>query len=181
MFIFIIAVIVGFPILAIVISLCSQSAKKQNVVQKFSAENAIHLTHVDGLPVPDGAECWACIYENRFTFVRNNDQFNLPFSNIVDVVCKTEKEIQNNYVSSVGGAVGGALLLGPVGAIIGGRAKKKTDEIIHEYLIFAFDKDGETKFITFDCTREVGARKCITAYQNYKGTASNGVGRIVDL
>lgn len=39
---------------------------------------------------------------------------------------KTDKEIQQQYVSSVGGAVGGAVLFGPLGAITGGRAKKKT-------------------------------------------------------
>ncbi|MEH2944892.1 hypothetical protein VSQ32_19130 [Lachnospiraceae bacterium KK002] len=52
--------------------------------------------------------------------------FELEKSKITDMCIKTDKEIQQQYVSSVGGAVGGAVLFGPLGAITGGRAKKKT-------------------------------------------------------
>jgi len=82
-------------------------------------------------------------------------------------VIKTETEIQNAYVSSVGGAIGGLALFGPLGAMVGGRTKKKTDKIIHNYLIFAYDKDGQTDFISFDVTnRLITARRFVSAFSH---------------
>lgn len=63
---------------------------------------------------------------------------------------KTDTEIQQQYISSVGGAVGGAVLFGPLGAMIGGRAKKKTiKNEVHRYLIITY-QSPEIKYIGFE-------------------------------
>ena len=51
--------------------------------------------------------------------------FKLLKEKITDVTMTNDIEIQKNNVSSIGGAVSGAILFGALGAIIGGRAKNK--------------------------------------------------------
>ena len=64
----------------------------------------------------------------------------------------TPQEIQTQYVSSVGGAIAGGILLGPIGAALGGSAQKKKTKIVRQYLIFAYQADAEVKYIVFDVT-----------------------------
>jgi hypothetical protein len=64
----------------------------------------------------------------------------------------TDKEIQKHIVSSTGGAVAGGLLFGPVGAMIGGRAKTRTSNNIRTYLIFSYEKDNSVSYIAFEAT-----------------------------
>ena len=82
---------------------------------------------------------------------------------ILDVNIKSEKEIQTNYTSSIGGAVGGAILFGPLGAMIGGRRKKKVDKICHSYLILTYKNEKENKidYISFDVTNNFNAYKFV--------------------
>ena len=71
---------------------------------------------------------------------------------MTDVCVKTNVEIQKQYVSSVGGAVAGAVVFGPLGAMIGGRAKEKKSKEFHQYLIFTYESDGEVKYVGFEVT-----------------------------
>ncbi len=54
--------------------------------------------------------------DDRYIFTSGTMNFELEKSKITDMCIKTDKEIQQQYVSSVGGAVGGAVLFGPLGA-----------------------------------------------------------------
>ena len=145
---------------------------------KVNAAEMDTMPHVTGLPIPDGAVCTVYVCPDRYIFDRDGSQFNLTFEKVTDVVCKTETEIQNNYVSSIGGAVAGAALFGALGAIVGGRAKKKTDKIIHKYLIFAYVKDEKTDFITFDCTDSLKTEVFVSAFKSYQQVQP---GKQVDL
>ena len=69
---------------------------------------------------------------------------------ITDICIKTDTEIQKQLVSSVGGAVAGAMLFGTLGAIIGGRAKTKKVKTSTDYLIITYRSDEELKYIGFD-------------------------------
>ena len=92
-------------------------------------------------------------YSDRFEFKSGSIQFNLAKSKIVDIAITTDTDIQKQYVSSIGGAVGGAVLFGPLGAIIGGRAKQKTTRTISYYLIITYKNDtDELKYLGFDVT-----------------------------
>ena len=64
---------------------------------------------------------------------------------------KTDTEIQDQAVSSIGGAVAGAAMFGALGAIIGGRAKTKKVKTVIQYLIITYtDNKGELAYIGFD-------------------------------
>ena len=59
------------------------------------------------------------------------------------------------------------MLFGPIGALIGGRAKEKTSRIINSYLIFTFLADNEVKYIAFNCT---GNNKAYSFVKEFKQT-----------
>lgn len=103
--------------------------------------------HINGLPIAENAICQLISYPDHYDFISGNMNFSLSKNKVTDVCYKTEAEIQNQYVSSIGGAVGGAVLFGPLGAMIGGRAKKKTDRTVHVYLIITYMNDNEVKYI----------------------------------
>lgn len=44
------------------------------------------------------------------------------------------------------------MLFGPLGAVIGGRAKEKKSKKMYQYLIITYESNGEIKYIGFDAT-----------------------------
>lgn len=127
--------------------------KKDKIKQDKRHEQLSTCTasHVNGLPLAENATCVIKSLSDKFLFSSGSATFDLEKNKITDMCIKTDTEIQQQYVSSMGGAVGGALLFGPVGAIIGGRAKKKT--VSHKtknYLIITYESNGEIKYIGFD-------------------------------
>lgn len=125
----------------------------------LGASTVMVAQHVAGLPIAEGAECFIFLCNDKIVFERNETEYDLPSTKITDIVLKTDTEIQKSYVSSIGGAVTGGLLFGPLGAIVGGRVKEKTSKIESKYLIFTYVKDGETDYISFDVTKSPDAYK----------------------
>lgn len=124
------------------------------------------VKHMDGLPWGEQAACSVYLYPDRYVFWRNKNTYTLSMDKITDVCIKTDIEIQKAYVSSVGGAVGGAVLFGTLGAMIGGRVKEKRDTTISKFLIFTYNKDGETKYISFEIPSfNKNASKFVEMYQ----------------
>lgn len=103
--------------------------------------------HTAGLPLAEGVECRVEYYNNKIDFMASGTSFSLSFDKVSDIVVKTDREIQKSYVSSAGGAVLGGYLFGPVGAMIGGRAKEKTSTVVTHYLIITYISDNEIKYI----------------------------------
>lgn len=107
--------------------------------------------HTYGLPIADGVACTIQAYRDRIEFYSGTTNITLSKDKITDMCVKTETDIQQQYVSSVGGAVGGAVLFGPIGAMIGGRAKKKTSRTVTYYLIITYNKaDTSLSYLCFD-------------------------------
>lgn len=74
----------------------------------------------------------------------------------------------------LGGAVGGAVLFGPLGAIIGGRAKKKTDKTVHLCLIITYMTDNEVKYIGLEnMGMSNGINKVIDEFKKNHVTQTN--------
>lgn len=142
-----------------------QEIEAEKVAKGYMLETV--MTHMAGLPIPESAVCKVHLKTNGVAFESdNNTTYDLSFYKITGVTIKTDKEIQNSYVSSVGGAIGGAVLFGPLGAMVGGRAKKKTDTTIRKYLIFSYQSEEKTDFVSFDCTYENRASEFVKAFQN---------------
>lgn len=108
-----------------------------------------NLIHFDGLPIAENTICKILSYADKYEFVANGLSFNLQKDRITDICIKTDVEIQKQAVSSIGGAVAGAVLLGPLGAIIGGRAKDRKVKTTTKYLIITYLKDEEVKILCF--------------------------------
>lgn len=124
-----------------------------NSIPSFSIDWRAKLQLVGGLEgLPQGSICKARYNRERIIFSASGQEFTLDASKMIDVSVMTPKEIQTQYVSSIGGAVAGALLLGPLGAIIGGSASKKKITNKKKYLIFTYISGDETKYIVFDVT-----------------------------
>ena len=99
--------------------------------------------------------CNVQCFEEKYIFNINGATFNLEKSKVTDVCMKTDVEIHNQYVSSAGGAVAGALLFGPLGAMIGGRTKEKKNKVVSTYLIFTYIKDDSLTYICFDVSNYI--------------------------
>ena len=121
----------------------------------LGADLCLRIKHMAGLPISEGSEVFVYRCEDKVIFERNQDIFELKASNMKDILIKTDTEIHKSYVSSVGGAVGGYMLFGPLGAMVGGRAKEKKSTSTEKYLIFDYiNKDGNRDFISFEVTKE---------------------------
>ena len=118
--------------------------------------------------LPQGSPCKIFCNSERMKFSANGQDFVLETSKLLDISVMTQTEIQKQYVSSVGGAVAGAVLLGPLGAIIGGRATKKTINNTSKYLVISYISDGETKYIVFDTTNNFVGNSIKNKYKYLK-------------
>lgn len=130
----------------------------------IGADLCIKAKHMAGLPIAEGAEIFVYRCKDKVVFERNQDTIELGINKVRDILIKTDVEIQKSYVSSTGGAVGGYVLFGPLGAMIGGRAKEKKSTNIEKYLIFAYEKDGVTEYISMEVTSEPNASLFNTNY-----------------
>lgn len=136
----------------------AKKAQKERVNQLKESGMLLQDTfaHVSGLSVAENVFCTIRSFADRYQFIANGVEMNLQRSKITDVSIKTDTEIQTQYVSSVGGAVGGAVLFGPLGAIIGGRAKQKKTKTVSQYLIITYwSNENELKYVCFDVTGRV--------------------------
>lgn len=127
------------------------------------------LPFVSGLNLPEGSNCSLTLEEDTFHFFINGTEFSLNSNQITDISIKTNKEIEKQYVSSIGGAITGGLLLGPLGAAIGGRAKTKKNIKIQNFLIFTYiKKDNSIDYIVFKITNSFKLNKIKKNIKNYK-------------
>lgn len=111
-----------------------------------------NLQLVGGLDLAAGSICSAMCSPESISFSASGQTFTLSPEKLIDVSVMTPQDIQTQYVSSVGGAIAGGILLGPIGAALGGSAQKKKTKIVRQYLIFAYQADPEVKYIVFDVT-----------------------------
>lgn len=123
----------------------------ENLRKAEEIKNTVYyLGHVSGLPLSEGAICNIRRFDDEFLITGAGNNFHLPFQKVTDVCIKTDTELQKSYVSSIGGAIGGAVLFGTLGAMIGGCAKEKTVAQITYYLIITYIKDENVSYIGFE-------------------------------
>ena len=127
--------------------------KRAESAKREVAAKTVLCEHIAGLPLAENTACEIIFGNMDITVKGSGNIFKLDYSKVTDITIKTDRDITKQYVSSVGGAVAGGLLFGPVGAIIGGRAKQKKIETVNKYLIITYLKDGEAAYIGFDVTK----------------------------
>lgn len=155
-------------------------AKKElsNLKEEKQASLFMTLNHFNGLPIAENTITQIFSCPNEYEFLANNTSFKLDKNKVTDISITNDVEIQKSYSSSVGGAIGGAVLFGPLGAMIGGRAKEKTSRIINNYLIFTYLDNNEIKYIAFHCSSIVTANKFI---KEFKQNSQNKTSTTVNL
>ena len=122
--------------------------KEKKNFEGITIYTAFH--HVNGLPIPENVLCEVFSYPDRIDFKSGTTEIKLPKEKITDISIKTDTEIQQQLVSSAGGAIAGAMLFGSLGAIIGGRVKTKKVKTTTNYLIITYKSENELKYIGFD-------------------------------
>lgn len=174
-----IGVLILFLIFCIVMFIKTSQARKiamkqqANMLAEKNATIVGKFQHVNGLPVAEGVSCLIASRVDKYEISANGITFDLEKNKVTDICIKTDVDIQKHYVSSVGGAVGGAFLFGPVGAMIGGRAKEKRTSKVFSYLIFTYTSDEEIKHVGFDVTYNLqNAQEFISEFKATKTTAS---------
>lgn len=155
-------IICGIVLLLFIAVFCFVMFSKTSKARKVSKQNyytlleqgllqQIGAKHTYGLPIAEGLFCTVRAFKDHFDFISGNIHVSLLNEKIIDICTKTETEIQQQYVSSVGGAVGGAVVFGALGAMIGGRAKKKETRTTTIYMIITYkNAEDNIAYIGFD-------------------------------
>lgn len=128
---------------------------------KYSATYTTEMKHVCGLPLTQNSQCIIHLCDNHIVIESMGNVFKVQKDKIMDMNIKTSKEIQN----SISGAVGGAILLGPIGAFIGGSSVE-----FHRFFIIIYrDKENEEQCISFDMKEDLKTYKQVYNYiENFK-------------
>lgn len=80
---------------------------------------------VSGLPVPEKTMAQVYYFEDHLEIDAGGTEYNLTLEKVQEIAIQNHVEQQTQAVSSVGGAMLGAAIAGPIGAAIGGRAKER--------------------------------------------------------
>lgn len=147
--------LIFIPIIILIVLRIIKSNKKKKArkeaIQQSGIMTYITFNHVNGLPIAENLLCEIRSYQDRIEFKAGTTNIKLPREKITDMCIKTDQDIQNQAVSSIGGAIAGGMMFGPLGAIIGGRAKNKKVKTVTQYLIITYTgEQGELKYIGFD-------------------------------
>lgn len=128
--------------------------------------------HVNGLPIAENLLCEVFSYPDRIDFKAGTTEIKLSRDKITDMCIKTDTDIQQQSVSSIGGAVAGAMLFGTLGAVIGGRVKNKKVKTSTDYLIITYQSEDELKYIGFDISNNPpSAVKLVKEFQENNTTS----------
>lgn len=112
-----------------------------------------NLTHVFGLPVMPGAICNVISKYYEITIESQGTVLTLDKNRITYIGKENNIQKYSQAISSIGGAVGGAMLFGGIGAAIGGRAKSRNFQSKKQYLVITYIGDDESvKYVIFDYT-----------------------------
>ena len=112
------------------------------------------FSHTAGLPIPPGTECLLSLTESGLAISSFSGNFNISIDKLMTITSKTDTEIQKSkqYVSSAGGAVAGGMMLGAVGAMIGGKPKEKESTVTtyKNYMAITYKKEDSIDYLLFE-------------------------------
>lgn len=168
----IIVIVIVFIIPGLLLLFIKGKGKEEKAAIKSEKQKAkdrrartVFGEHMAGLPVAQGTNCTLIFEDDHIIMDGGGNSFRVSYDKITDLQIKTDVDIQKSYVSSVGGAVGGAVLFGPLGAMVGGRAKEKTTRTYDYYFIVTYNKDNAVEYISFRVFDYSGVSKLIQRYK----------------
>lgn len=147
-----------------------EKAEKEDIIQKgvdnYQAIFSTKIYHICGLPLTENSKCIINLCEDKIVIESSSNIFKLQGNRIVDMNIKDSKEVQN----SISSAVGGYLLLGPIGAFLNGT----TTEFHRFFIIIYKNKDNKEECISFDMKDDLKIYKNIYDYvEKFKNSITN--------
>jgi len=125
------AIIIGIPYLII---------KRKKEIKTRGILKELICSHYEGIPfMNQGALVNIYLYPDKITV---GDKHIIPFKDIKNLSVCTEKEVQEKSRSVIGRGVVGGVLLGPVGAIVGGLSGVKNKQTTKETCYLVIDYQG---------------------------------------
>jgi len=185
------AATIAFALIAFMLRPESEKAKQRKVAKQAAkqaeleakrAEQELRLArelaslsgeHAVGLPLAQGTTCVLHFGDEFVTASGGGNEFKLAYAKITDMSVHSDVEIQKSYVSSVGGAIGGAMLFGTLGAMVGGRAKEKQSKVIEYYFIITYLKDDGVGHLSFRVENNAKAQMIADRHRGKISKATN--------
>lgn len=136
-----------------------KNVKKEEIRQKGLEYNALFSTeinHICGLPLVEDSKCIIHLCNEQIIIESTGKMFKLQLNKIVDMDIKNANEVKN----SISGAVGGYILLGPIGAFLGG----STTDFHRFFIIIYKSKADREECISFDMKDNMKAFEEIREY-----------------
>lgn len=129
----------------------SKVAKEKKEHKKALGVIAISkLYHVEGLQLAENTSCEVSVTPEQIIVEGGGTTFNLNITQIRAAEVKTDVEIANIVHSSAVKGIAGGLLFGPIGLVVGARAKSKTKKSYSYYLIINYTNSaGELAAMLF--------------------------------
>jgi hypothetical protein len=149
--------------MAVITSKGRKQLKRMNEekMNNLNAKERGNFSHIAGLNLPENVLCEVYWGQDKLIIESSGVTYNLPFDRIKDICIKTDIDIQKAYVSSAGSAIAGAMVFGPLGAIVAGRAKEKVTKNISNYLIIIYKKEDTIDYISFNATNNPNANRFV--------------------
>lgn len=122
------------------------------------------MRHVEGLPLAEKTHCSLNLDGERLIVSGGGSEFTLNLSQIGAAEIKTDVEIAHIVSSSAAKGIAGGLLFGPIGLVVGSRAKSKEKRTATPYLIINFtNSENELSAMMFEGSLDpIGLKKFVT-------------------
>lgn len=135
-------------IVAITLPACLKS-KERNAGGGFT----VRLRFAGGLNIFPNTMCKVFCGSEHISITACGQEFCLPNEKLVFVKKMRKTEITRQYVPNAGGAVAGAMIAGPLGALIGGGPSLKKVRMKSRYLVIAYQSEDGVQYILFDAAK----------------------------
>lgn len=137
-----------------------QSSAAQKISENKATEKGAlfsgNYKHCTGLPIAEDVDCTLYAFSDKLVLSASSTDFAIRFDKVTDIQYLSEKDVQHIVHSSVGGAIAGSVLFGPLGAIIGGRTKTKTQTNYSYYLTITYkNANDELAVLALECLNNV--------------------------
>lgn len=173
---------VVFTLIVSVVLLCAAIPSLQSVQFSNGKKRAFDkgdfvfsgkMKYAGGLNLPVNAVCNVHCLRSEMIIESNGQDFHLPSDKLISVSIMKNTEMKRQYVSSPGGAIAGAIIAGPLGALIGGGVSKRNIRLKSRYLVIAYESKERIEYILFDATYNASVANRLNKHYRYLQKRTN--------